>query len=382
VRARGAPALTGVTVLGLALMGCRATPSDAADSRGTTSVSAPSLQSGSADDLARVVRAAGLRTEREQSASFEASLTLTVAGLPTLRIPELPGVPVATGLGTPSSVDLVYRGSGAYDRPAGRARLKLDADSAASVVAQSLGGVADRDERDSDDESGASALLHDALDAVAKGTSIQTIVDGRTVYQRSRLLSALDRRTDDTWTKVDLGVWDTRARSAGIDPQNAPAPIVSAVGNGLAGLAVVSADPVPLVALLAGLEPIVEDQGRETVRGVACTRYRTTVDIDQAITAPHDDAGGGSVRESLRALRSWVPEGEGTSRLGLPVEVSVSDQGSICRLQLTLGTASGDGLRVSAQLRYDFFDLGAPALIEPPPRTEVVDLLDLGITVR
>ena len=101
--------------------------------------------------------------------------------------------------------------------------------------------------------------------------------------------------------------------------------------------------PDRLLALLRGASVASEYGGEETVRGVSATRYRLTVDCEEAELA---ECGSGKT----------------------PVDVWIAADDTVRRIAL-----ENDGQSIT----IEFFDFGAPVEVEPPPAQEVEALDDL-----
>jgi hypothetical protein len=125
----------------------------------------------------------------------------------------------------------------------------------------------------------------------------------------------------------------------------------------------VNASPMDLLSALTAVASNVIDLGPATIRGVAVTHYRVTVDLAKA--AAHLQA------EASADFRSFA------SSLGsstLPVDVWVDGQARVNRIAITLPMPSGSGMPAGFRLAEaaDFYDFGIPVQVSPPPASEVI----------
>lgn len=129
-------------------------------------------------------------------------------------------------------------------------------------------------------------------------------------------------------------------------------------------------NPVAVLSYLRGVTDDVEEVGQETVRGEATTRYKTTIDLDQAAE--------GADAEARRDIRRIVRE-LGTSRL--PVEAWIDGAGRLRRLRYTLDVADLDtgATRASGRITasFELFQFGRKVDVSDPPADQTTDLSDV-----
>jgi hypothetical protein len=148
------------------------------------------------------------------------------------------------------------------------------------------------------------------------------------------------------WIKVDLAKLGTQG---GID--------LAAIFNQFSG-----SDPSKSLELLRAAQRDFREVGSETVRGVATTHYRGTVDLKRlAETAP------ANVRESYRR----VIELSGQSRV--PVDVWIDGESRTRRMRYEQRMPDGS----SMEFTQEYYDFGAEVDVTPPPASEVVDFTEL-----
>ena len=125
----------------------------------------------------------------------------------------------------------------------------------------------------------------------------------------------------------------------------------------------VNANPMDLLAALTAMASKVTDLGPATIRGVAVTHYRVTVDLAKAEAhqQPQARAGFHSFASSLDTPT-------------LPVDVWVDEQARVRRIAISLPTPPGSGMpagfRVSEAV--DYYDFGVPVRVSAPPASEVM----------
>jgi hypothetical protein len=118
-------------------------------------------------------------------------------------------------------------------------------------------------------------------------------------------------------------------------------------------------DPSVSIDALRGATGKVKRVGSERVRGARTTRYRVTLDVQQAVnSAPEDQRA--RVQASVGKLGSDT----------LPADVWIDGKGRLRKLQLRLagGAASNRG-----SVAFEFSDLGAPFTATRPPPSTVLD---------
>lgn len=122
------------------------------------------------------------------------------------------------------------------------------------------------------------------------------------------------------------------------------------IGAGPAGLG--DEDPTEVLAALGDTAGDIEEVGQEDVRGVATTRYRTTLDLSEVEGAEEDGVDGPVAAEV------WVGD-DGLVRR-VRQRVPVSEAGQSAEIDFTL----------------EYFDFGVEERIEPPPEDDVISIED------
>jgi hypothetical protein len=92
--------------------------------------------------------------------------------------------------------------------------------------------------------------------------------------------------------------------------------------------------------------------GTDTVRGVATTTYRGTLDIDKS-----------KFTSSNAAFTTSVPD-------HVPADLWVSSDGLIRKIQDTFVTHAGT-IAVTTTSSFEYFDFGVPIQVSAPPSSEV-----------
>ncbi|HXZ56859.1 MAG TPA: hypothetical protein VEG40_04690 [Gaiellaceae bacterium] len=172
-----------------------------------------------------------------------------------------------------------------------------------------------------------------------KQISIDSVIDGNTIYLRSPLISQR-LPGGKQWVKIDL---EKAAKAANVNL------------NGLIGT---NPSPGGALAYLQGSTAI-KRVGSETVDGSPTTHYRVVVDLQQAV-----NRASGSDKDALEQ----AIKGSGSSTQ--PVDVWVDAEGYVRKLEVQ-SQASGQ----PADLTMKMHDFGSPVPITPPATNEVVDLL-------
>lgn len=125
----------------------------------------------------------------------------------------------------------------------------------------------------------------------------------------------------------------------------------------------VNASPMDLLSALTAIASKVTDLGSATIRGVAVTHYRVTVDLAKAEAHQLPPA-----RAEFHAFASSL------NATMLPVDVWVDGQATVRRLAVSLPVQQGSGLPAGVHLSeaVDFYDFGIPVLVSAPPASEVI----------
>ncbi|MGF1596976.1 MAG: hypothetical protein ACFCVK_08580 [Acidimicrobiales bacterium] len=136
------------------------------------------------------------------------------------------------------------------------------------------------------------------------------------------------------------------------------------------GLGTVGTDPLGLLVGIGTARAALDEVGPDTVRGVATTHYRSTIDL--AAVAAADPATRAELEGELGSLDGAV----------LPVELWIDGDGLVRRYSIELastgliesfGAVPTPGESFTATLVVELYDHGADLGIEPPPADEVVD---------
>jgi len=125
----------------------------------------------------------------------------------------------------------------------------------------------------------------------------------------------------------------------------------------------VNANPMDLLSALTAVASKVTDLGPATIRGVAVTHYRVSVDLAKAEAHQRPQA-----RAEFHSFASSLDSAT------LPVDVWVDGQARVSRIALSLPMPRGSGMpagfRVSEAV--DYYDFGVPVQVSAPPASEVM----------
>jgi hypothetical protein len=103
--------------------------------------------------------------------------------------------------------------------------------------------------------------------------------------------------------------------------------------------------------------------GSESLRGTTTTRYRATIDAQQAVdNAPEDQRA--EVQSSVAAL--------GSGRV--PADVWVDGKGRLRKIRLHIAASPAT---TKGSVAFEYFDLGAGVQVEEPPASEAIDFLEV-----
>jgi hypothetical protein len=167
------------------------------------------------------------------------------------------------------------------------------------------------------------------------------IVTSDATYTRVGALPST-RATDKTWMK-----WE-----ADDSKENA-------FGGSLFGL--VPSDPTQLLTMLKSASSV-HARGKGQERGVAVTRYRADLDVDQALqTLPKDER---NVARSM--LRQYQLGTDGK----IPLDLAVDDSGRLRQVAITVPEGE--------MLSIEFFDYGLEVYAKAPPADEVMSREELS----
>lgn len=177
--------------------------------------------------------------------------------------------------------------------------------------------------------------------------STEVITDRATVYTHSAQLSQL-LGAGRKWVKIDAV---EVGRAAGVD---------------IAALPQAGQDPAQAMRQLRAVSGKVETVGREKVRGVETTHYRTTIDLRRysahapaaeraAIDRLIDEIGAGTI-----AVDVWIGEDDLVRRLSQKLPLKIP------------------GGPTEIEQRFEFYDFGTRVRIDVPRPSEVTDVTDLA----
>ncbi|HEX4438116.1 MAG TPA: hypothetical protein VH061_15120 [Solirubrobacteraceae bacterium] len=149
------------------------------------------------------------------------------------------------------------------------------------------------------------------------------------------------------WLKLDLG---KAASSLGLDPQT---------------LTSGQTDPSQYLQFLKASGDI-QKVGSDTVRGVATTRYKGTIDLSKvAALAPSKDKA--ATKAAIEKLTAQL------GRSSLPMEVWIDSKHMVRKLQLSL-SVSVSGQHVGTKIEEELFGFGPTPGVNPPAAGEVYEL--------
>lgn len=186
-----------------------------------------------------------------------------------------------------------------------------------------------------------------SVDAAAIGLQgtgkVHTVVAGGVLYLSLDALQGVDPSSSPDlagkkWLKLDPKVFG---------------------GGGQIG----QSDPNGSLDALRGVKGGVKRVGSEKVRGTRTTRYRVSIDADQAVNnAPEEQRD--EVRNTVGALGSKT----------IPADVWVDGKGRLRKVRLHVAASS---TTTKGSVSFEYFDLGTQVNVEAPPANEVVDFQDL-----
>jgi hypothetical protein len=177
--------------------------------------------------------------------------------------------------------------------------------------------------------------------------TIQAIQDGSTLYEKLRFGTA---RISKPWIKFDIaaGMHNLTGVDAQYFAQN------------------MSTEPAAVLDYLRGVSRDIHEVGSETLRGVATTQYRGTVDL----TLASSGSTNATRKQGLQQLMKLL----GVSTF--PVDVWIDNDGRLRQLRYSLdmakfktSTSTGTKLSGTASYAFEFYDFGVafskPALPKP-----------------
>ena len=181
----------------------------------------------------------------------------------------------------------------------------------------------------------------------AGGLTMTELLTGSTVYIDSPVFGA-KLPNGAKWVKLDLG---KAASNLGLDPQN---------------LTSGEADPSQYLQFLKAASGNVQKLGGETVRGVATTRYRGSIDLRKlAGLAPSKD------RAAMKAAIEKLTSALGTH--SLPMEAWIDAKHIVRKLQLSL-SVSVSGQHIGMKIEEELFGFGPTPAVNVPAAGEVYEL--------
>ena len=125
----------------------------------------------------------------------------------------------------------------------------------------------------------------------------------------------------------------------------------------------VNASPMDLLSALTAIASKVTDLGPATIRGVAVTHYRVSVDLAKA-----------EAHQRPRARAEFHSFASSLDSATLPVDVWVDGQARVSRIAISLPMPHGSGMpagfRVSEAV--DYYDFGVPVQVSAPPASQVM----------
>jgi LppX_LprAFG lipoprotein len=122
-------------------------------------------------------------------------------------------------------------------------------------------------------------------------------------------------------------------------------------------------DPNGSLDALRGVKGGVKRVGREKVRGTRTTRFRVTIDADQAVNSS-PEAQRDEVRNSIGTLGSKT----------IPADVWIDGKGRLRKVRLHVAAST---TTTKGSVTFEYFDLGGRVNVEAPAANEVVDFQDL-----
>ncbi len=179
------------------------------------------------------------------------------------------------------------------------------------------------------------------------------VFDGLTFYVRSPTFDAM-LPAGKHWVKIDL---DALGKQTGTD--------LGAITTQSGGQ-----DPTQVLSYVKAASGDVGRVGTETVRGVATTHYKATIDLDKV-----PDSAPADQRAAARRSIDELIELGGTSTA--PIEVWVDGDG-LARRILTTTTTGTAAQRIKLRQRIELYDFGTSVDVTIPPAGETVDAGDLG----
>jgi hypothetical protein len=176
---------------------------------------------------------------------------------------------------------------------------------------------------------------------------LEVVFDGLVFYLRFPPAVAAVLPGNKPWLRVDLA---QLGRQEGFDFEQL--------------LQVNQGDPSQTLEYLRGASDDFREVGAETVRGVATTHYRGTVDLEKVAA----QAPAGAAETYRRAI-------EASGRSTLPMDVWIDGEGLLRRMRFEQPIPGEEG--ASATTTIELYDFGTEVDAEPPPAGDVLDIQDL-----
>jgi len=149
---------------------------------------------------------------------------------------------------------------------------------------------------------------------------------------------------------------------------------LDAAGLGGLDMSQLDQDPVQTLRLLRASSARVTKAGTARVRGVETTRYKATLDLEQALAATVGELElDEQQRKGLRAAAEDLRKQTGLT--SVPVEVFVDGDGLLRRYTMTMATPI-EGEQVKMTMTTDYFDFGVDVDVKAPPADAVFDMTD------
>jgi hypothetical protein len=184
-----------------------------------------------------------------------------------------------------------------------------------------------------------------AISGGAIGGNVTAIFDGPVMYMQ---MPGLGAGTTKSWFKIDT----------------------STLGAGGLGQfsQVTQGDPTQTLQYLSGATGPVQEDGTEEIRGVETTKYRMTIDLNEAAEHASSEELKQSILETIEAT--------GVSEV--PAEVWIDGDGLVRKTVTHFNdTATAEGA-TSMTVTQEIYDFGEDVNIEVPADDEVLDFGDLG----
>lgn len=211
------------------------------------------------------------------------------------------------------------------------------------------------------DVDNARQLARMSMDLGMLGDSIDMVMADGVVYMRSPMFSGAGITTE--WV--------------GMDPAKMDPAVAAQLGGGFGGG---TTDPSAYVALFAGAVEV-RAAGAESIDGVATTRYRGSIDIQEVLRRfPEvlgDDLGARARRRLERGLEQMLAQFESLGVAArMPFEIWIDDDGYPRREVVSMdfsGLLPGTE-EAAMQMRIDLSRFGEPVDVRPPAKRNVTDI--------